>query len=72
MNGKLIMYRSQYGRTIWARTVKELKEQAGSGKLFRIYRDYTKGEHAGKCCHVGYGIGGEWFDGFIPLAIEQN
>ena len=52
----------QYGRQIYARTVKELKEKAGPGKVFKIYVD-----RLGKSIHVGYGVGESWFSIWKPI-----
>lgn len=55
----------QYGGRIWARTVKELKAQAGPGKVFKIYAD----KKDGRTVHTGYGIGARWFNRFAPVEI---
>ncbi len=64
MNGKQVLYIDQYGERIWAHTVKELRKKAGSGRVFKIYRD--RGE---KTIHVGYGVGQRWFSAFVPLEV---
>jgi len=46
MRGKQILYIDQYGQPIWARTVKELREKCGGGRVFKIYRDKQDGPEA--------------------------
>ena len=67
MNGELLLYIDQYGAPIWARTIAELQEKAGGGKLFKIYVDKIAGEHAGKSVHCGYGVGCRWFNAYRPV-----
>lgn len=69
MNGKPILYIDQYGQKLWAKTVKELREKAGGGRVFKIYVDKIAGEHAGKSVHCGYGVGSRWFSAFAPVEI---
>ena len=66
MRGKMIMWRNQYGATIWARTVKELRAKVDGGgcrvsKMYIDARGYTK--------QVGYVVGSHWFTGFVPLEL---
>lgn len=57
---KLYLFVDQYGNRIQARTVKELKEQVGPGKVSKMYVDSkTKGT-----LHVGYVVGKRWFTQF--------
>lgn len=63
MRGKLVMYRSQYGTTYWARTVKELRELIGGGRVSKMYRDGKDG----KPVHIGYVVGEYWCTGFWPM-----
>ena len=63
MKGQMVMWRDQYGDTIWARSVKELKEKAGPGRVFKIYCDKKEGPPV----QTGYGVGKRWFTGFIPF-----
>ena len=69
MRGKSTLYIDQYGNRIWARTLAELKEQAGAGRVFKIYADKVAGEHAGRSVHCGYGIGQRWFNAYHPVEI---
>lgn len=64
MNGQLMLYVDQYGDKLWARTVKELREKCGGGRVFKIYCDMKPD---GKSYHVGYGVGPRWFNAFQPL-----
>jgi len=66
MNGKMMLYRDQYGQTIWAKTVKELREKVGGGHVSKMYRDRP----GNKVVHVGYVVGSRWFSAFIPLEIS--
>ena len=66
MRGQLMLYIDQHGGMVWARSVKELKDKVGPGRVFRIYVDKIKGSHAGQSVHCGYGIGQRWFSAFIP------
>ena len=61
MKGQMMLYISQHNERIFARTVASLKEQAGAGRVFKIYRDTASGPK-----HVGYGVGSSWFDAYIP------
>lgn len=59
----MLLWLDQYGQPIWARTVEELKEQAGPGKVFKIYAD----KKDGRTVHTGYGVGSRWFNCFQPV-----
>ena len=54
----------QYGQPIWARTVKELREKCGGGRISKMYRDdpLTK-----RVDHVGYVVGSRWFWRYAPV-----
>lgn len=67
MNGKPIFYIDQYGKTIWAKSLHDLQEKAGGGRIFKIFVDKIAGEHAGKSVHCGYGIGKRWFHAYVPF-----
>jgi len=69
MNGKSTLYIDQYGGKLWAHTIKELREKAGGGRVFKIYVDKIGGQHAGHSCHIGYGIGRRWFHAYIPFEV---
>lgn len=62
------LFINQYGDRYYAKTVKELKEKVGSGKVFKIYCD----KKDGSVVQTGYGIGRQWFDMFIPFEILQK
>lgn len=55
----------QYGQPVWARTVKELREKCGGGRVFKIYAD----KKDGRTVLTGYGIGRRWFNRFAPVEI---
>lgn len=65
MRGKQILYIDQYGRPVWARTVKELREKCGGGRVVKIYRD----KQDGRSVHVGYGVGSRWFYAYRPVEL---
>lgn len=56
------LFIDQYGSRIYAASVKELKEKAGPGRVFKIYRDLPEG-----VAHVGYGVGSRWFSEYQPV-----
>lgn len=62
MNGRWMLYIDQYGQRIGARTVKELRERAGGGRVSRQYID-TKD---GRTWHTGYVVGARWFTAYVP------
>ena len=61
------LYIDQYGDRIGAKTVSELKEKAGPGRVFKIYHD----KKDGRVVHSGYGVGHRWFTMYEPVEIEQ-
>lgn len=65
MRGKWTLYIDQYGQPVWARTVKELREKCGGGRVFKLYRD----KEDGRSVHVGYGVGSRWFDAYWPVEL---
>lgn len=62
MRGRLVLYIDQYGEHIWARTVADLREQAGGGTVSKMYCDLKDG----RTVHQGYVVGKLWFRAFIP------
>ena len=70
-NKPLYLFIDQYGEKHYARTVKELREQFGGGKVSKMYVDKINGPHAGKSVHCGYVIGGHWFTQFLPVERPQ-
>ena len=69
MHGEPILYIDQYGGKLWARTVKELREKAGGGRVFKIYVDKIAGTNAGKSVHCGDGVGARWFNAYRPVEL---
>jgi len=57
------LYVDQYDCLIWARTVKELRDRAGGGRISKMYRDNPDGQ----AVHIGYVIGRRWFSAYVPL-----
>ena len=54
---------NQCDHVIWARTVKELRDSAGGGRVSKMYRDKADGQTV----HIGYVIGRRWFSAYVPL-----
>lgn len=65
MNGTLVLYLDQFGNHWRAHTVRELREQIGGGRIFKMYRDTRDGGHV----HVGYVVGRHWCEAFQPVRI---
>jgi len=65
MKGKTILYVDQYGRNIFAKTVSELREKAGGGRVSKMYCGETH------VFHIGYVVGGSWFRAFEPVRIPD-
>ena len=63
MKGKPTMYLNQYGQRFWARTVKELREIVGGGRVRKMYCD----KKDGSTFHVGYVIGQHWLSAYLPV-----
>lgn len=72
MNGTPVLYRDQFGASIWARTVRELRHKVGGGRVSKMYLDKVDGPHAGKIVHVGYVVGSHWFTAFAPIERVQS
>lgn len=66
MKGTMMLYIDQHGGQWWAKTLKSLKKQIGTGKVSKMYND-TKD---GKTYHSGYVIGQLWLTAFIPYKGE--
>jgi hypothetical protein len=58
---------NQYGVKIWAKTLKELREQSEGGRVSKMYQD----KKDGSVVHVGYVIGPHWFSVFAPVEIPE-
>jgi hypothetical protein len=71
-SGRMLVYIDQYGQKVWAQTVKELRERAGGGRVFKIYVDKVAGEHAGKTVHCGYGVGHRCFYAYALVEVEVS
>ncbi len=63
MFGKLCLYRDQYGNCFHARTLKELREKAGGGRVSKMYIDRKDGT----TLHTGYVVGQHWFTAYAPV-----
>jgi hypothetical protein len=51
---------------VWARTVKELQQKSGGGKVSKMYVD----KKDGRTVHKGYVVGQRWFSAYSPIEIE--
>lgn len=60
------LWLDQYGQPVWARTVTELRDKTGGGRVFKIYLD----KKDGPTVHVGYGVGRRWFTRYQPVEIS--
>lgn len=67
MNGKTLLYMDQFGNHFFARSVKELRQQIGSGKsrVSKMCQDMKDGPTV----HVGYVIGRHWLKMFEPVML---
>lgn len=61
------LFIDQYNEHVWARTIRELKQQVGPGRVFKIYVD----KKDGRTVQVGTGIGRRWFNRYIPWEKER-
>lgn len=65
MNGKLTLYRDQYGATWFARSVRELQREL-RGRVSKMYVDMKDGQTK----HVGYVVGEHWCTAYQPVRID--
>ena len=65
MRGKTTLFIDQYGSKLWARTVRELRELAGGGRVSKMYVD----KKVGGTMHVGYVVGARWFSAYHPVEL---
>lgn len=65
MRGKPTLFLDQYGHRYWARTVKDLKQNVGPGKVSLMYRD----KKDGRTVRVGYVIGQYWLTAYQPVEL---
>jgi hypothetical protein len=63
MNGKTMLYVDQFGNRWFARTVAELRQKIGYGRVSKMYVDGIDG----KTSHIGYVVGGHWCEAFVPM-----
>lgn len=56
----------QYGRFVYAGTVRELARVAGGGRVGRMYLDMRDG----KTLKIGYVVGRRWFREYSPVEEE--
>lgn len=59
------LYVDQYGDTVYARTLKELQEKAGGGKIDKMCVDKTDGSTV----HTGYVVGKRWFEHYKKIEV---
>lgn len=65
MNGKQTLFIDQYGSKLWARTVRELRERAGGGRVSKMYVDKLDMT----AVHCGYVVGQRWFTAYHPVEL---
>lgn len=65
MNGKSLLFVDQYGGTVYASTVRELRQKAGGGRVAKMYQD----KRDGGTVHTGYVVGRRWFTMFQPVEV---
>lgn len=67
MKGNKVLYLDQWGNRFYAKTLRELRLQIGTGgcRMSKMYRD----KKDGTCVHVGYVIGQHWLTAYVPLEI---
>lgn len=63
MNGKTMLYLDQWGNRYFAKTVRELREKLGGGRVSKMYRDTKDGD----VVHTGYVVGAHWCEAFAPV-----
>jgi hypothetical protein len=63
MNGHLCLYIDQYGQRWYARTVRELRQKVGGGRVSRMYID----KKDGSTVHIGYVVGPHWCSAYAPV-----
>jgi hypothetical protein len=59
------LFIDQYGDPVWARTVKELREKCGGGRVAKMYVD----KKDGRTVHCGYIVGRRWFTRYAPVEV---
>jgi hypothetical protein len=67
MNGKATLFIDQYGNKWWSRTVKELREKIGGGRVSKMYADKLDG----RTVHTGYVVGPHWCSAYQPVEVQQ-
>lgn len=60
------IFLDQYGTTIYARTIKELREKSYGGRVSKMYIDTKEG----KTKHIGYVIGKHWYNEYQLVERE--
>ena len=58
-----LLYIDQYGAPVWARTVTELRDRVGGGRVSKMYAD----KRDGRTVQTGYVIGKRWFSAYAPV-----
>lgn len=65
MNKQVYLWRDQYGTTLHASTVKELRNKVGGGRVSKMFIDKSDGTTV----HCGYVIGPSWFTKYARVEI---
>lgn len=67
LHGKLTLFIDQYGNRWEARSVLELRDKIGGGRVSKMYVH----DKSGNFYHVGYVVGDYWCQAFVPVRILQ-
>lgn len=67
LHGKYTLFIDQYGNCWEARTVLELRDKIGGGRVSKMYVN----DRSGNCYHIGYVIGRHWCTAYVPVRILQ-
>ena len=65
MKGEWVLYLDQYGNKWFAKSVKDLREMLGGGRVTKMYADGKDG----KTYHVGYVVGKLWCTPYVPYRV---
>jgi hypothetical protein len=66
LNGNPTLFLDQYGHRYFAKTLQELREKIGGGRVSKMYADKLDG----RTVHVGYVVGPHWCHAFSPVEVR--
>lgn len=67
LRGQPTLLVDQYGQHVWARTLKDLREQV-PGRCSRMFYDAPDG----RVMHIGYVVGQRWFTAYQRCEREAR